>query len=70
MAFTSTAPCRRLRRHSDIPAFRERRTPTATSTIRQAAVALGVAPSTLHRLLNDGVIAGEQTPPALRGAFV
>jgi excisionase family DNA binding protein len=29
-------------------------------TIEQAAQALGVAPSTLHRWLNDGFIAGEQ----------
>jgi DNA invertase Pin-like site-specific DNA recombinase len=30
------------------------------ATIKGAAKALGVAPSTIHRLLNDGVIAGEQ----------
>jgi len=29
-------------------------------TIKRAAIALGVAPSTIHRLLNDGFIAGEQ----------
>jgi DNA invertase Pin-like site-specific DNA recombinase len=29
-------------------------------TIKSAAIALGVAPSTIHRLLNDGIIAGEQ----------
>ena len=27
------------------------------------AIALGVAPSTIHRLLNDGIIAGEQLTP-------
>jgi hypothetical protein len=32
-------------------------------TIREAAVELGVAPSTLHRHLNDGLIAGEQLTP-------
>jgi predicted DNA-binding transcriptional regulator AlpA len=51
-----------LRRHWDIPCFE----PTAGApegellTIKKAAVALGVAPSTIHRLLNDGIIAGEQ----------
>jgi hypothetical protein len=29
-------------------------------TIKRAAIALGVAPSTIHRLNNDGIIAGEQ----------
>jgi len=32
-------------------------------TIARAAIALGVAPSTIHRLLNDGIIAGEQITP-------
>ncbi len=32
-------------------------------TIKATAVALGVAPSTIHRLLNDGIIAGEQITP-------
>lgn len=32
-------------------------------TIEQAARALGLAPSTLHRWLNDGFIAGEQITP-------
>jgi predicted DNA-binding transcriptional regulator AlpA len=54
-----------LRRHWDIPCFE----PTAGApegellTIKKAAVALGVAPSTIHRLLNDGIIAGEQLTP-------
>ena len=53
-----------LRRQWNIPAFHE----TSHSdgrlvTVRQAAVALSVAPSTIHRLLNDGVIAGEQLTP-------
>jgi len=32
-------------------------------TIAAAAVALNVAPSTMHRWLNDGLIAGEQVTP-------
>ena len=32
-------------------------------TIKTAAPALGVAPSTLHRLLNAGIIPGEQLTP-------
>jgi len=53
-----------LRRHWTIPAFPETsRSEGDLVTIRQAAIALGVAPSTLHRLLNDGVIAGEQDTP-------
>jgi DNA invertase Pin-like site-specific DNA recombinase len=56
-----------LRRHWDIPCFE----PIAAGlhpegellTIKKAAVALGVAPSTIHRLLNDGIIAGEQLTP-------
>ncbi len=54
-----------LRRHWDIPCFE----PTAGApegellTIKKAAVALGVAPSTIHRLLNDGIIAGAQLTP-------
>jgi predicted DNA-binding transcriptional regulator AlpA len=54
-----------LRRHWDIPCFE----PTASTlegellTIKKAAVVLAVAPSTIHRLLNDGIIAGEQLTP-------
>ena len=33
------------------------------STIKQAAEALCVAPSTIHRWLNEGIIAGEQLTP-------
>ena len=53
-----------LRRQWKIPSFREK--PQADGelmTIRQAADALSVAPSTIHRLLNDGIIAGEQLTP-------
>ena len=32
-------------------------------TIKRTAAALGVATSTIHRLLNDGIIAGEQVTP-------
>jgi len=53
-----------LRRHWNIPAFNETsRSDGDLVPVRQAAVALGVAPSTIHRLLNDGVIAGEQDTP-------
>jgi uncharacterized protein YndB with AHSA1/START domain len=64
-----------LRRHWDIPCFEPTTVglqPTGLSrgtpegellTITKAAVVLGVAPSTIHRLLNDGIIAGEQLTP-------
>ena len=54
-----------LRRHWGIPCFE----PTVGApegellNIKKAAVMLGVAPSTIHRLLNDGIIAGEQPTP-------
>jgi hypothetical protein len=54
-----------LRRHWGIPCFE----PMADvpegelMTIKRAAVVLGVAPSTIHRLLNDGIMAGEQLTP-------
>ena len=54
-----------LRRHWDIPCFE----PSAAHaegellTIKTAVPALGVAPSTLHRLLNAGIIPGEQLTP-------
>ncbi|HYA81263.1 MAG TPA: recombinase family protein [Methylocystis sp.] len=53
-----------LRRQWKIASFQEK--PQADGelmTIRQAADALSVAPSTIHRLLNDGMIAGEQLTP-------
>jgi predicted DNA-binding transcriptional regulator AlpA len=54
-----------LRKHWNIPCFdRANQEPDGESlTIRKAAVALGIAPSTLHRLLNDGIVAGEQVTP-------
>ena len=49
-----------LRRHWDIPCFEAG--PSSTkgelASIKKAAVVLGVAPSTLHRWLNDGIIPG------------
>lgn len=54
-----------LRRHWQIPCFQ----PAADVpegelvTIKQAAAVLGTATSTIHRLLNDGVIPGEQVTP-------
>ncbi|MER9977473.1 hypothetical protein [Mesorhizobium sp. M0085] len=54
-----------LRRHWHIPVCKAK--PPATDgdivTVRQAAAALDVAPSTLHRHINDGLIQGEQITP-------
>jgi hypothetical protein len=54
-----------LRRHWGIPCFEPRACAPEGEllTIKKAAVVLGVAPSTIHRLLNDGIIAGEQPTP-------
>jgi excisionase family DNA binding protein len=54
-----------LRRHWHIPRFEPPATPPQGEllTIKQAAAALGVATSTIHRLLNDGFIGGEQLTP-------
>lgn len=54
-----------LRTHWQIPCFEP---PPATPdgecmTVEHAAHALQLAPSTLHRMLNDGFIAGEQITP-------
>ncbi len=54
-----------LQRNWDIPRFQ----PSTDSpegelvNIKQAAKILGIAPSTIHRWLNDGFIAGEQITP-------
>jgi DNA invertase Pin-like site-specific DNA recombinase len=52
-----------LRRHWGIPCFEPRDSAPEGDlmTVKKAAVVLGVAPSTIHRLLNDGIIAGEQS---------
>jgi len=55
-----------LRTHWNIPCF-EPQPQTSDGecmTVEHAARALGIAPSTLHRWLNDGFIAGEQLTPA------
>ena len=54
-----------LRQHWKIPSFEPKADAAdgALLNIRHAAAALGVAPSTIHRLLNDGIIAGEQVTP-------
>jgi DNA invertase Pin-like site-specific DNA recombinase/predicted DNA-binding transcriptional regulator AlpA len=51
-----------LRRHWSIPCFERPKSPPEGEllTIKQTAAALGVATSTIHRWLNDGIIAGEQ----------
>jgi DNA invertase Pin-like site-specific DNA recombinase len=54
-----------LRRYRKIPRFRPSLEPSEGElvNIRKAAKILGLAPSTLHRCLNDGFIAGEQLTP-------
>jgi DNA invertase Pin-like site-specific DNA recombinase len=54
-----------LRRQWKIPRY-ERRAGSSDGellTVKKAAAELGVATSTLHRLLNDGIIGGEQLTP-------
>ena len=54
-----------LRTHWNIPCFEPspQTSDAPCVTVERAAQALGVAPSTLHRWLNDGFIAGEQITP-------
>ena len=54
-----------LRRNWDIPCFERSTSPPegVLLNIKQAALALGVAASTIHRWLNDGIIPGEQLTP-------
>ena len=54
-----------LRRYRGIPAHQPTKDPPDGELlpIRRAADVLGVAPSTLHRMLGDGFIAGEQDTP-------
>ena len=67
LAATGSRPTasRHLRTHWRIPCF-QRKPEIAEGdvmTIAEAAAVLNVAPSTLHRWLNDGLIAGEQVTP-------
>lgn len=71
-----------VRSHWKIPCYRSADDPPdgTVVNIRQAAGELGVAPSTIHRMLNDGFLRGEQITPgapwrirltqALRDQFV
>ena len=54
-----------LRRYWKIPCFEPgtEEPEGELLTVTKAAAALGVAPSTVHRLLNDGIIGGEQLTP-------
>src|SRR6516165_3652968 len=54
-----------LRQHWKIPCFVPNVDTAAGEllTIKRAAIELGVAPSTIHRLINDGIIGGEQVTP-------
>ena len=54
-----------LRRHWNIARYEPPATPPDGEllTIKQIAATLGVATSTIHRWLNDGIIAGEQLTP-------
>ena len=54
-----------LRRYWKIPRFDPATTPSKGElvTVQKAAQTLGLAPSTLHRWLSDGFIAGEQITP-------
>lgn len=65
MRFTANRVCS-LRTHWDIPRFRPPSGPPEGEllSIQRASAILGVAPSTVHRWLDDGFIAGEQLTPA------
>lgn len=54
-----------LRTHWRIPCFQRKREIAEgdVMTIAAAALVLNIAPSTMHRWLNDGLIAGEQVTP-------
>jgi DNA invertase Pin-like site-specific DNA recombinase len=64
LRFTTNLVCS-LRTHWGIPRFEPLSEPPQGEllNVRGAAKLLGVAPSTLHRHLNDGIIAGEQITP-------
>ncbi len=55
-----------LRHHWNIPCHQPSNDPTEGEllTVADAAAELGLAPSTLHRWLNDGFIAGQQLTPS------
>ncbi len=71
-----------LRRYRNLPRFQPSADAPAgeLATIEKAAEILGLAPSTIHRWLNDGFLAGEQLTPGapwriritdeLRGRFL
>jgi DNA invertase Pin-like site-specific DNA recombinase len=54
-----------LRRHWNIPRYEPPKTPPEADLVpvEEAARILGVVPSTVHRWLNEGFIAGEQITP-------
>ena len=56
-----------LRRHWQIPCFQppQDRPEGTLATVQEASRILGVAPSTVHRWLADGFIAGEQITPGV-----
>jgi hypothetical protein len=60
-----------LRRHWQIPCFEPKAEQASGEllTIKKAAIVLGVAPSTIHRLLNDGFIEASSLRPVPPGAF-
>ena len=64
LRFTANRVCN-LRTHWDISRFEPTTEPSKGElvNVREASKFLGVAPSTLHRHLNDGIIAGEQLTP-------
>jgi hypothetical protein len=64
LRFTANLPGN-LRRNWDIARFEPPTDPPAAELVnsKQAAKVLGIAPSTIHRWLNDGFIAGEQIIP-------
>jgi DNA invertase Pin-like site-specific DNA recombinase len=65
MSFTASR-VQSLRHHWKIPCYQPGADPQGGEllTVADAAAELGLAPSTLHRWLNDGFIAGEQLTPA------
>ena len=64
LRFTVNRVCS-LRTHWHIPRFAPHARPPEGDlvNIREAATILGIAPSTLHRWINDGFIGGEQLTP-------